>query len=60
LADFFPGGSARHEIHRRVVQRTEKGEVESGAMSVVINELIDELTAFVRTQKPQSGDKQPS
>ena len=43
LAKFFPGGSARQEIRRRVVLRTEKGEVESGAVSVVIQELAQEL-----------------
>ncbi len=48
LAQFFPGGSARQEIRRRVVMRTEKGEIESGATSVVIEELGRELIAQVR------------
>ena len=43
LAKFFPGGSARQEIRRRVVLRTERGEVESGATSLVIQELAQEL-----------------
>ncbi|MDD5586218.1 MAG: type IV secretion protein IcmB [Alphaproteobacteria bacterium] len=51
LSQFFPGGTARHEIRRRVVLRTEKGEIESGATSVVINELVEELTAYARNQK---------
>jgi intracellular multiplication protein IcmB len=45
LAKFFPGGSARQEVRRRVVLRTEKGEVESGATSIVIHELAQELIA---------------
>jgi intracellular multiplication protein IcmB len=43
LAKFFPGGSARQEVRRRVIMRTEKGEVESGATSVVIQEMAKEL-----------------
>jgi len=49
LARFFPGGTARQEIRRRVVLRTEKGEVESGATSVVIDEMVAELVAFSHT-----------
>jgi intracellular multiplication protein IcmB len=51
LSQFFPGGTARHEIRRRVVLRTEKGEIESGATSVVITELVEELTTYARNQK---------
>ena len=43
LAKFFPGGSARQEIRRRVVLRTERGEIEQGATSVVVEELGREL-----------------
>ncbi|MDE2030067.1 MAG: type IV secretion protein IcmB [Alphaproteobacteria bacterium] len=43
LARFFPGGSARSEVRRRVVLRTEKGEVESGAMAVVVQEIAQEI-----------------
>ncbi len=46
LGQYFPGGSARQEIRRRVVLRTERGEVESGATSVVIQELAQELINF--------------
>ena len=53
LSQFFPGGSARQEIRRRVVLRTEKGEVESGATSVVVNELVEELAAYARNQRLQ-------
>ncbi|MDD3288891.1 MAG: type IV secretion protein IcmB [Alphaproteobacteria bacterium] len=54
LARFFPGGSARKEIRRRVVLRTEKGEVESGATSVVIDELVNELVSYSRNQTMQA------
>ena len=50
LAKFFPGGSARQEIRRRIILRTERGEVESGATSVVIEELAAELMAFARSE----------
>ncbi|MGB9151922.1 MAG: type IV secretion protein IcmB, partial [Alphaproteobacteria bacterium] len=43
LAKFFPGGSARQEVRRRVVMLTEKGEIEAGATSVVIQDLAKEL-----------------
>ncbi len=48
LARFFPSGSARQEIRRRVVQRTESGKVESAGTNVVIAELADELIKTVR------------
>ena len=51
LAKFFPGGSARQEIRRRVVMRTEKGEIEAGATSTVIKELVNELINFAHNQK---------
>jgi len=57
LAQFFPGGSARQEIRRRVVMRTEKGEIESGATSVVIDELARELIAQVRYGQGQTPAK---
>ena len=43
LAKFFPGGSARQEVRRRVVLRTEKGDIESGATSMVIQEIAQEM-----------------
>jgi intracellular multiplication protein IcmB len=49
LAKYFPGGSARQEVRRRVVLRTEKGDVESGTTSAVIQEMAQELITFART-----------
>ncbi len=57
LAQFFPGGSARQEIRRRVVQRTERGEIESGATSVVITEMVNELTAYARSEVARAGEQ---
>jgi intracellular multiplication protein IcmB len=56
LSQFFPGGSARNEIKRRVVLRMEKGDVESGAKSVVINEMVQELIAFARERQFSSKE----
>lgn len=47
LAQNFPGGTARHEIRRRVVNRTERGEIESGATAQVIDDLANEMAAQV-------------
>ncbi|MER2520780.1 MAG: type IV secretion protein IcmB [Bdellovibrionales bacterium] len=50
LARFFPNGSARQEIRRRVVLRTEKGEIEAGATSIVIEEMARELINYAHTE----------
>ncbi len=57
LAHFFPAGSARQEIRRRVVQRTERGEIESGATSVVISELAKEMIAYARSLQRDVEEK---
>ncbi|MEJ0061722.1 MAG: type IV secretion protein IcmB [Alphaproteobacteria bacterium] len=43
LGMFFQGGTARPEIRRRVIARTERGEVEAGATSMVITEIAEEI-----------------
>ena len=48
LAKFFPGGTARHEIRRRIVIRAERGETETGSSSFVTKELANELIAHAR------------
>ncbi len=48
LSRYFPGGSARQEIRRRVVMLTERGEIESAAAAVVIDEMAKELINFAR------------
>jgi intracellular multiplication protein IcmB len=57
LSLFFPGGSARQEIRRRVVMRTERGEVEQGATSVVIAELVEELVTHARSHRTDGAAK---
>jgi intracellular multiplication protein IcmB len=54
LARFFPGGTARQEIRRRVVLRTEKGEVESSATGVVIEEMTAELVAHAHSDSAKT------
>ncbi|MDP9195162.1 MAG: type IV secretion protein IcmB [Pseudomonadota bacterium] len=43
LAGVFPGGSARNELSRRTQLRLERGEIEAGARSAVIQEIVEEL-----------------
>ena len=43
LAISFPGGSARNELKRRVLLKSETGEARSAVMSAVIDELVNEL-----------------
>ncbi len=47
LATVFPGGTARFEIRRRVIIRTEKGELSANAQQAVMQELVDELAGYV-------------
>ncbi|MBV8549322.1 MAG: type IV secretion protein IcmB [Alphaproteobacteria bacterium] len=49
LAQYFPGGTARHEIRRRVVLRTEKGEFSASSTAQIISELAQELIAQARS-----------
>jgi intracellular multiplication protein IcmB len=39
----FPGGSARNEIKRRILSKSESGDSKDSAISSVIDELVDEL-----------------
>jgi len=54
LARFFPGGTARQEIRRRIVLRMEKGDVESGATSAVIEEMANELVVHAHSDASKS------
>ena len=47
LAIYFPGGSARSEVKRRVLVKAEAAEADSqdAAVSAVIDEMVDELVA---------------
>lgn len=43
LAHAYPGGSARSEIRRRVLAKSEDGDIRATLISSVINEIIEEL-----------------
>ena len=49
LATHFPGGSARTEIKRRVIMRSEQGGDKSAAISAVISDIVDELVESSQT-----------
>lgn len=49
LAANFPGGSARGEIKRRIIDLAEKGETRSAALSAVIESIVKELIAASKT-----------
>jgi len=55
LAQVFPSGSARQEIRRRVVQRTEQGEVDNGTTTLVIGELANEMVALARSRQTEQN-----
>ncbi len=44
LAITYPGGSARNEIRRRVLAKSESGESRSAMISAIIQEMVDEMT----------------
>ncbi len=43
LASTYPGGSARSEIRRRVLARSESGESRGAMISAIIEEVVDEM-----------------
>lgn len=61
LATYFPGGSARSEIKRRVLAKSEadQGENRNAAISAVIEEIVEELmTAALKAQEEQVFKKE--
>lgn len=55
LAASFPGGSARNEIRRRVLSRSESGESRGAMISAVIEEIVNEIVdASKLAQKEES------
>jgi hypothetical protein len=53
LAAYYPGGSARNDIRRRVIAYSEQGESRSAAISVVIEEIVEELITASRQAQMQ-------
>lgn len=56
LAKFFPGGSARQEIRRRVVQRTERGSHETASTSLIIAEMAEEMVKAIHDSYANGDD----
>lgn len=57
LAAEYPGGSARNEIRRRVLARSEEGEQRSALISEIIEEIVEELVELNRRQRATEGTK---
>lgn len=58
LATAYPGGSARNEIRRRVLARSESGEARTAMISAVIDEIVAELVEeSKRTQKSEEQER---
>ncbi|MBL8641358.1 MAG: type IV secretion protein IcmB [Alphaproteobacteria bacterium] len=50
LATSFPGGSARNELKRRILAKSDSGDTKAAAQSAIIDELIEELSETYRKQ----------
>lgn len=58
LAHTYPGGSARNEIRRRVLIKSESGESRSAMISAIIQEMVDELVEISKKmQKENTGGR---
>lgn len=55
LAGIYPGGSARTEIRRRVLLRSESGEARAAMISVIIEELVDEMVEASRLAQKEEA-----
>lgn len=58
LASAYPAGSARNEIRRRVIAKSEEGDSRSAMISAVIDEIVRELIDISRkAQKEEAGGR---
>ncbi len=57
LAVNFPGGSARSEIKRRIHMRSEKGETRQAALSVIVEEIVEELVTASLTKLDKTPEE---
>lgn len=56
LAMSYPGGSARNEIRRRVIAKSESGETRGAMIGAVIEEIVDEMVvASKKALKEEAG-----
>ncbi|MFK7838981.1 MAG: type IV secretion protein IcmB [Bdellovibrionales bacterium] len=58
LAAMFPGGSARSEIRRRVLARSDDGQARAAMISYIINEIVEEMVEASRiAQKEETAGR---
>jgi len=58
LAATYPGGSARTEIRRRVLARSDEGDSRSAMISTIIEEIVNELIEVSKkSQKEEAGGR---
>ena len=57
LASAYPGGSARSEIRRRVLARSESGESRAAMISTIIEEIVDELVEESKAAQKEEASK---
>lgn len=56
LSAMYPSGSARNEIRRRVLAKSESGDSRSAMISTVITEIVEEvIDASKKAQKEEAG-----
>ncbi len=55
LAGTFPGGSARSEIRRRVLARSEDGQARAAMISFIIDELVNEMVEASRIAQKEEA-----
>ena len=58
LAASYPGGSARNEIRRRVLAKSESGEARAAMIGAVIEEIVEEIVELSKkAQKEEAGSR---
>jgi len=57
LASSYPSGSARNEIRRRVLSRSDQGEVRSAMIGAIIEEIVDELVQESKEAQKKNTDQ---
>jgi intracellular multiplication protein IcmB len=58
LAAAYPGGSARNEIRRRVLAKSESGEARAAMIGAVIEEIVNEIVEISKkAQKEEAGSR---
>lgn len=55
LASTYPGGSARNEIRRRVLAKSESGESRGAMISAIIEEMVNEMVAASKVALKQES-----